>query len=128
MTRKGAAESAPQDAQALRGVLPMLLLSQVARQESYGYELVVRLQRLGLTDLATGTVYPALTRLESEGALSSRLVASAAGPARKYYSLTEHGTRVLAASATRWKTLGAIVDSALAPLPPATQPQTQEDQ
>ena len=65
-----------------------------------------------------GTVYPALTRLEREGWLSARLVASPAGPARKYYRPTEAGRRELAAGTEAWNRLTAIVDDTLSrPLP-----------
>ena len=51
------------DPQLLKGVLPMLVLTLLDREESYGYELVTRLQAAGLHGIATGTVYPVLTRL-----------------------------------------------------------------
>ena len=79
------------DPQMLKGVLPLLLLSLLSQEESYGYAVVTRLREAGFPDLAEGTVYPALTRLEGAGHLTSRLVASAAGPARKYYRTTASG-------------------------------------
>ena len=54
------------DAQLLKGVLSLLLLHVLAERESYGYEVVHRLHEIGLTDIAAGTVYPALSRLERE--------------------------------------------------------------
>ncbi len=57
----------------------MLVLRLLADEESYGWELVGRLQQAGLTDIATGTVYPVLSRLEREKQVSSRLVASTWG-------------------------------------------------
>ena len=47
---------------------------------SYGYELVQSLRGTGLSDIADGTVYPALARLEREGRVTSRLVSSRSGP------------------------------------------------
>ena len=76
------------DPQLLKGVLSLLLLHLLAERESYGYEVVQRLHELGLPDVAPGTVYPALARLERERRLSARLVASDEGPARKYYRPT----------------------------------------
>ena len=84
------------DPQLLKGVLTLLLLHLLAEQESYGYQVVQRLHLLGLTDVLEGTVYPALSRLEREGRLRSRLVASPSGPARKYYRPTGAGLRALA--------------------------------
>ncbi len=97
------------DPQLLKGVLPMLVLTLLEQEESYGYELVTRLQRGGLHGIATGTVYPVLTRLEREGRLSSRLVPSAAGPARKYYRPTPSGLGLLAESRRAWNDLTAVV-------------------
>lgn len=99
------------DPQLLKGILPTLVLALLRREESYGYELVTRLQAGGLTDVATGTVYPILTRLEREGAITSRLVASSSGPARKYYAPTLHGTVRLAQGLASWNELTETVDA-----------------
>ncbi|WP_149204252.1 PadR family transcriptional regulator [Actinotalea subterranea] len=101
------------DPQLLKGVLPLLVLALLSRQESYGYELVTRLQEAGLADIATGTVYPVLTRLEREGQISSRLVASSSGPARKYYRPTPAGAEALTAGTRAWADLGRTVDTVL---------------
>jgi PadR family transcriptional regulator PadR len=106
------------DPQLLKGALSLLLLHLLAEQESYGYEVVQRLHALGLADVAEGTVYPALTRLEREGRLTARLVASSSGPARKYYRPTVAGREALAAGAEAWNHLTSIVDETLSrPLP-----------
>ena len=80
--------SGDHDPQLLKGVLSLLLLHLLAEHESYGYEVVQRLHEIGLSDIASGTVYPALSRLERERRLTARLVASDEGPARKYYRPT----------------------------------------
>lgn len=97
------------DPQLLKGVLPMLVLSLLEDEESYGYELVVRLQAVGLPGIATGTVYPVLTRLEREGRLASRLVASDAGPARKYYQPTDAGLQFLVDTRRAFDALADVV-------------------
>ena len=101
------------DPQLLKGVLPMLVLLLLTEQESYGYELVTRLQDVGLADIATGTVYPVLTRLEREGLISSRLVASSSGPARKYYLPTPGGADHLVGAVRGWEDLTATVRAVL---------------
>jgi PadR family transcriptional regulator len=106
------------DPQLLKGVLSLLLLHLLAQRESYGYEVVQRLHSIGLTGILEGTVYPALTRLEREGRLTTRLVASSSGPARKYYQPTTAGYDALAAGASSWTALVAIVTGQLAqPIP-----------
>ncbi len=110
------------DPQLLKGVLSLLLLHLLAEQESYGYEVVQRLQGAGFADVLEGTVYPALARLEREGRLASRLVASSSGPARKYYRLTAAGHEALAAGAAGWARHVASVDAVLSrPLSAAPQ-------
>src|SRR4051794_41363040 len=97
------------DPQLLKGVLSLLLLHLLAQRESYGYEVVQRLHALGLTGVLEGTVYPALTRLEREGRLSTRLVPSNAGPARKYYRPTAAGYAALKAGTASWTALAGLV-------------------
>ena len=101
------------DPQLLKGVLSLLLLHLLAQRESYGYEVVQRLHEVGLADVLEGTVYPALARLEREGRVSARLVASNAGPARKYYRPTAAGYAALAAGTADWISLVGVVDSVL---------------
>ena len=106
------------DPQLLKGALSLLLLQLLAERESYGYEVVQRLQETGLGDVLEGTVYPALARLEREGRLSARLVPSTAGPARKYYRPTAVGLEALAAGSAQWLSLTSVVSSVLArPIP-----------
>ena len=101
------------DPQLLKGVLSLLLLQLLAEQESYGYEVVQRLHDVGLPDVLEGTVYPALSRLEREGRVAARLVASNAGPARKYYRPTPAGYGALATGTKNWAVLADVVGSVL---------------
>ena len=97
------------DAQMLKGLVTLLLLHLVGRQEDYGYALVVRLREAGLTEMAEGTVYPALARLEQTGALASHLVPSEKGPARKYYRITDVGRAERARADAAWNHLSGLV-------------------
>ena len=130
--------AAAHDPQLLKGVLSLLLLQLLAERESYGYEVVQRLHEIGLTDVLEGTVYPALSRLEREQRLSARLVASNAGPARKYYRPTSAGYAALADGTANWRALstlvGAVLDRATPPTPaskpaekPANEPASKPD-
>jgi PadR family transcriptional regulator PadR len=102
----------------LKGVLSLLLLHLLAERESYGYEVVQRLQEVGFADVLEGSVYPALTRLQREGRVATRLVPSTSGPARKYYRLTPEGGRALESGIAAWKRHTAGVDAVLSrPLP-----------
>ncbi len=66
-------------------------------------------------------MYPALSRLEARGLLGSRLVPSAAGPARKYYEITPAGADELARGVSAWE---ALVDTVHHTLSPATAPRS----
>lgn len=103
------------DSQLLKGVLILILLRLISERESYGYDLVEQIHALGLVDVAEGSVYPALGRLERDGHVGSYLVASGSGPARKYYRLTESGRIVLRERGRAWQALVSM----LAPLFPA---------
>lgn len=87
----------------------MLVLRLLSQASSYGYELVTRLQDQGLANISTGTVYPVLTRLERDGLLSSELVPSNAGPARKYYQPTPAGLAAMKADHTSWLEILTVV-------------------
>jgi PadR family transcriptional regulator PadR len=97
------------DPQLLKGALGLILLRLLADGESYGYELVTRVHSLGLAEVADGSIYPALTRLEREGHLASRLVPSTSGPARRYYRLSKTGQQALEAGARAWLSLAGVV-------------------
>ena len=82
--------------QVRKGVLELCILNALAEQERYGYDLVktlVTVPGLGVTE---GTLYPLLSRLRVAGLLSTRLEESTQGPARKYYSLTKDGRKIMA--------------------------------
>lgn len=67
----------------------------------------------GLEEIQAGTVYPALARLERERRVSSRLVASGEGPARKYYRPTRAGLEALDEGTARWRSLVEVVSGHL---------------
>jgi len=82
--------------QVRKGVLELCILNALAEQERYGYDLVktlVTVPGLGVTE---GTLYPLLSRLRVAGLVSARLEESTQGPARKYYSLTKDGRKIMA--------------------------------
>ena len=81
--------------QVRKGLLELCILNALADEERYGYDLVkglVGVPGLGVTE---GTIYPLLSRLRVANLISARLEESSAGPARKYYSLTKEGRKVM---------------------------------
>lgn len=106
----------------LKGVLTVLLLQLLANVDSYGYGIVSQLREAGFTDVAEGTVYPALTRLEQSGALESYLLRSNSGPARKYYRTTSAGRAELETRMRSWSDLVDSVNNVIDTTAPAPNP------
>jgi len=86
----------------LRGVLDLCVLGALIRGESYGYEIAQRLETGGLGAIAGGTLYPALLRLERLGLVVTDWRAGTAGPARKYYRLSDEGAATLRGAGADW--------------------------
>lgn len=78
-----------------KGFLELCILRALEDDERYGYDLVKRLVAIPGLRMTEGTLYPLLSRLRVQGLITARLVESASGPARKYYSLTTIGRRSL---------------------------------
>lgn len=97
------------DPQMLKGILALLLLALLAESDDYGYSLVERLRAGGLAEVAEGTVYPALARLERTGLVATYHVPSDRGPARKYYRLREAGQAELGVRVDAWHRLSHLV-------------------
>lgn len=88
--------------QLLKGVLEMCLLAVIEAEPSYGYEMVQKLTRAGLSLVSEGSIYPSLGRMEKKGLVEGYLVASSGGPPRKYYRVTADGATALAEWRSAW--------------------------
>ena len=90
--------------QLLKGTTPLLILSVLADEELYGYEIAQRIrQRSGSTlDPRDGSLYPALHSLEASGALEANWRAGQRGPRRRYYRLTRKGRQLLKTAQREW--------------------------
>lgn len=83
------------ETQLLKGILEGCVLSMISRGETYGYHIITTLEQHGFIDIQEGTLYPVLARLEKKGDIICRVGKSPYGPKRKYYSITEDGSRHL---------------------------------
>ncbi len=81
----------PQMTEMLKGTLEGIVLAILAGAPAYGYEITARLREQGFTDIAEGTVYALLVRIEQRGYVDVEKVPSEKGPPRKVYSLNESG-------------------------------------
>jgi PadR family transcriptional regulator, regulatory protein PadR len=88
-----------------KGLLDYVVLTALAHGESYGYQLVGRLKELEDLEITESTIYPILNRLRSDGYVKVREVASADGPARRYYSLTTVGQYRAGAMNEYWESV-----------------------
>lgn len=75
----------------LKGTLEGLVLAFLAGRSAYGYEITAWLRDQGFTDIAEGTVYALLIRIEQRGLVDVEKVPSEKGPPRKVYSLNALG-------------------------------------
>jgi PadR family transcriptional regulator, regulatory protein PadR len=96
--------------QLLKGVLEIAVLAVVAAGETYGYEILSRLEEAGFDNVGDASVYGTLRRLEQSGQLQSRLVASDSGPARKYYAVTPIGREQYRLAADAWKRIDTALE------------------
>jgi PadR family transcriptional regulator, regulatory protein PadR len=105
-------------AETLKGHLDGILLSVLEPEPKHGYAIIeaLRLRSNGQVDLPTGTVYPALHRLERAGLIEATWSQSG-GRKRRIYQLTVAGRRALAAERGTWSEFSAAVNALLRPAP-----------
>jgi DNA-binding PadR family transcriptional regulator len=105
------------DRELKRGTLDMVLLRLLSEREMYGYELVAAVEERtgGALEVAGGTMYPVLYRLEQAGYVEPRWQTPERGAARKYYRLTPEGTRELERLVTEWRAFIRTLDRVLEP-------------
>jgi PadR family transcriptional regulator PadR len=79
----------------LKGTLEGIVLAILSVQAAYGYEITARLREQGFSDIAEGTVYALLIRIEQRGLVQVKKIPSEKGPPRKVYSLNAQGRKDL---------------------------------
>jgi PadR family transcriptional regulator PadR len=97
-------------AQMRRGTLQYCVLSLLAEEERYGFDLVRGLSELDGMVTSEGTIYPLLSRLRRDGLVESTWQESPSGPPRRYYRLTTAGRAALAAFRLEWRRFRDAVD------------------
>ncbi|MEN0024962.1 MAG: PadR family transcriptional regulator [Microbacterium sp.] len=94
----------------LKGTLEGIVLALLAEQPAYGYEITARLRDHGFTDIAEGTIYALLVRIEQKKLVDVEKVPSEKGPPRKVYSLNPAGTHELDEFWSTWTFLAQRID------------------
>ena len=98
-----------------KGALELCVLSQLVHGDKYGYELTERIS--GEMSIASGTLYPILRKLKGDNHVTTYLVESESGPARKYYRLTDGGRKYQKDVKTEWEKFTASVNRLIAEEP-----------
>lgn len=99
--------------QLLKGVLDTAVLAVLNSGRTYGYDLVRQLRSAGFEGVGDASVYGTLRRLFGAGYLTSEIVPSEEGPARKYYGINGAGQDMLASSTKTWVEFTSSMDKLL---------------
>ena len=94
----------------LKGTLEGIVLAILAIAPAYGYEITARLRDQGYTEIAEGTVYAVLVRIEQRGLVDVEKVPSEKGPPRKVYTLNAAGRHYLDEFWRTWSFLTERLD------------------
>ena len=94
----------------LKGTLEGIVLAILAGRSAYGYEITAWLRDKGFTDIAEGTVYALLIRVEQRGLVDVQKVPSEKGPPRKVYSLNALGGEYLEEFWRSWSFLADRIE------------------
>jgi PadR family transcriptional regulator, regulatory protein PadR len=79
----------------LKGILEGIVLAILSGRPAYGYEISAWLRDQGFSDIADGTIYALLVRIEQRGFVDVEKIPSKKGPPRKVYSLNAQGQEYL---------------------------------
>jgi len=104
----------------LQGTLDMLILRtlQWGPQHGYGIGNAIRANSGELLKVETGSLYPALHRLEKQGWVKSEWKVTETGQRAKYYRLTAGGKKQLLAEHSRWTQLTQAIAGIMSPAGP----------
>lgn len=94
----------------LKGTLEGIVLAILSGRPAYGYEITAWLREQGFSDIAEGTVYALLVRIEQRGFVDVKKVPSEKGPPRKVYSLNAQGREYLEEFWKTWDFLAARLE------------------
>ena len=99
----------------LQGTLDLLILKAVSLGSLHGYGVLLRIQQISGEELVIqqGSLYPALYRLEHQGAITSEWGESENNRKAKYYSLTAAGRERLVEETDKWDRMAGIIGTVL---------------
>jgi PadR family transcriptional regulator PadR len=101
----------------IQGTLDLLILRTLVFGPSHGHAIAkhVRTMSDDVLHLETGSLYPALHRLEDQGLIEAEWQTSDKGKRAKYYQLTKAGRKHLGKEQSQWERLSAAMARVLRP-------------
>jgi transcriptional regulator len=101
----------------LQGTLDMLILQSLrwGSQHGYGIGQAIRSGSGEVLQVETGSLYPALHRLEKQGWIKSEWKSSEHNQRAKYYQLTAAGKKQLTSERSKWDRLSGAIAALLNP-------------
>jgi transcriptional regulator len=101
----------------LQGTLDMLILQSLrwGARHGYGISQAIRSGSDDLLQVETGSLYPALHRLEKRGSIKSSWGTTENNQRAKYYQLTAAGRKQLTTEHSRWNQMSAAIAGLMNP-------------
>ena len=107
----------PARVELLQGTLDVLILRTLLGKPKHGHAIAKHIQRTSneLLQVETGSLYPALHRLEAKGWVAASWELSDKGKRARYYRLTPHGRRQLITEQSKWEMFSRAMGLILSP-------------